>query len=197
MGKRDKRIDAYIARSADFAKPILTHIREVVHAAVPEVEETIKWGMPFFTYHGPLCNMAAFKEHAAFGFWKGGAVLGAKADKAAMGQFGRLTSVRDLGSVRALTAFLKKAKEVNESGEVKARPRKPKPPLPVPPDLAAGLKRSARARATFEKLSPSHRREYVEWIVEAKRPETRSKRLATTLEWLAEGKSRNWKYENC
>lgn len=200
MGTIDPRIDAYIAKSADFAQPILTHLRQVVHSACPEVEETIKWGMPHFMYGGKLmAGMAAFKAHCTFGFWQRDAVAGTGKNDEAMGQFGRITSLKDLPSKAELARLVKKATAFTDSGEkpVRAPKAPPKPPPETPEDLSAALKRNAAARKTFEAFPPSHRREYIEWITEAKRPETREKRLAQTLEWLAEGKSRNWKYERC
>jgi len=201
----DPRVDAYIAKSAEFARPILEHLRDIVHRGCPEVVETIKWGMPFFDHHGPLAMMAAFKEHCAFGFWKAGDLLPDPSNDA-MGQFGRIGAVRDLPAKRILVGYVREAARRNEAAPkkgarkapgAKAPPRQPaRRELRVPDDLAAAFrqKKHAKARATFEGLSPSHRREYVEWIEEAKREVTREKRLATTLEWLAEGKPRNWKY---
>jgi uncharacterized protein YdeI (YjbR/CyaY-like superfamily) len=199
MGRRDPRIDAYIAKSADFAKPILTHIREVVHSAVPDVEETLKWSMPAFMHHGILCGMAAFKQHAAFNLWKGSLVVGSDGDRDAMGQFGRITRVADLPSKKLLTGYIRQAAALNEAGVKTPKVRKPgleRKPIPTtpPPDLAAALKKNAKARATFDGFSPSHRREYIEWVGEAKREETRQRRLAQAIEMLAEGKTRNWKY---
>jgi len=198
MGKRDPRVDAYIAKSAPFAKPILEHIRETVHAAWPEIEETIKWSMPFFDYKGPVCQMAAFKAHCALGFWKGSLILG-KTEKQdeAMGQMGKITSISDLPSKREIARLVKAGAALNEAGVVVKRKPAAKKSLEIPDDLAAALKKNAKARATFEAFSASHRREYIEWIVEAKREETRSRRLAQAIEWLAEGKARNWKYEKC
>ena len=200
MPPPDPRFDAYIAKSAEFARPILEHLRGVVREACPEVEETMKWGAPHFDYRGPLAGMAAFKAHCAFGFWKGALVaeaVGARADRAgeAMGDFGRIASLRDLPPRRELVRWIKAAMALNEAG-VKRTPKAkaPRAPIPVPDDLAAALKRNAKARATWEDFSPSHRREYLEWITEAKTAPTRARRLATTLEWLAEGKERNWKY---
>jgi hypothetical protein len=200
MGKRDPRVDAYVARSAEFARPVLEHLREVVHSACPDVTETIRWGFPHFDAQGMLCSMAAFKAHCAFGFWKGAVLFGDSANgKEAMGHFGRIASVADLPPKRELVRLVKAARKLNEEGAPAARPKPrakaPKPPVEAPADLAAALKRNAKARATFEGLPPSHRRDYVEWIVEAKRDETRQRRLAQAVEWLAEGKSRNWKYE--
>lgn len=194
MGNRDPRVDAYIEKSAEFAGPILTLLREVVHSACPEVLETIKWSMPHFDYRGPLCGMAAFKQHCAFGFWKGSLVVEDASDEA-MGQLGRIESLRDLPPKKTLTAWVKKAMKLNEEG-VKV-PRAPKPKkteTKVPDDLRKALAKNASARAAFKCFSPSHRREYVEWIEEAKRAETRARRLATAIEWMTEGKSRNWKY---
>ena len=199
MGTRDPRIDAIIARSADFAKPILTHLREAVHAGCPDVVETIKWGMPAFEYKGPMCQMAAFKQHCVFGFWKGKLVLeGDYKGEEAMGNFGRVTSLRDLPPKKTLVALVKKAAALNEAGvKVPRTKKRPKPPLETPDELAAAFRqrKHAKARATFEGFSPSQKREYIEWITEAKTDATREKRLATTLEWLAEGKPRNWKYQ--
>lgn len=201
MGTRDPRIDAYIEKSADFARPILSHLRDVIHGACPAVEETMKWSFPHFQYQGMLCAMASFKEHCTFGFWKGSLIVdqgGAPAEKA-MGQFGRITSVRELPPKKVLAGYVKDAMRLNEEG-VKVPRRaaaKPKQALTVPDDLAAALRRNKTAAVNFEAFSPSHRREYIEWITEAKREETRARRVETALEWLAEGKSRNWKYENC
>ena len=201
MPSRDKRIDAYITGSAPFARPILKHLREVVHAACPEVEETLKWSMPAFTYHGILCMMAAFKAHAAFHLWKGSLiVMGSDADREpAMGHFGRLTDVAQLPSKKVLSGYIRQAMRLHEAGiRVPTKPKpKPRPAPTVPADLRSAMARSAKARATFQGFSPSQRREYIEWIVEAKQPGTRARRVATTIAWLSEGKRRNWKYENC
>jgi len=195
---RDPRVDAYIARQADFARPILEHLRTAVHAACPEVEEAIKWGMPAFLLKGrPLANMAAFKAHASFGFWRARDVLGDASLDGAMGQFGRLTSIADLPPRERLDALIRAAAEKAAEGPA-PRPRKPpKPELPVPEELRAALDAEPRAAETFEAFPPSCRREYVEWVSEAKRPETRAKRVAQAVEWMTEGKRRNWKYEGC
>lgn len=198
----DPRVDDYIANAAEFARPILRHLRALVHRACPEATETLKWRMPNFEHAGSiLCNMAAFKAHCAFGFWRKDvqAMVAKDGDKTdvAMGHLGKIASLADLPGDDVLSRYLKFAVERAESG-TRARPvAKPKPALPVPADLAAALQKNRKAAAAFEKFSLSHRREYIEWITEAKRDETRQKRLATTLKWLAEGKSRNWKYANC
>jgi len=199
MGKRDRRIDAYIQKSAAFARPILAHLREVVHAACPDVEETLKWSMPAFDHEGPLCSMAAFRQHATFGFWKGALIVDPKTRKSdeAMGDLGRISSVKDLPGKRVLTGWVKRAMKLNADG-AKAPPRKaakPRKPLAVPADLRAALAKNRKATATFEAFAPSHRREYIAWIVEAKREETRARRLAQAIAWLALGKTRNWKHE--
>ena len=196
MSSRDPRIDAYIAKSAPFAKPILTYIRKAVHAGCPDVEETMKWSFPHFMYKGMLCSMASFKEHCAFGFWKGSLLeaSGTK-DKDAMGQFGRITSIRDLPNERALVKLVKQAARLNDEGVSVLRERRVKPPLRTPPDLMAALKKNKKALATYEDFSESMRREYVDWITEARTEETRTRRLETAVEWMAEGKGRNWKYE--
>jgi uncharacterized protein YdeI (YjbR/CyaY-like superfamily) len=197
MGTRDPRIDAYIARQADFARPILTHLRDVVHAACPDVEEALKWSAPFFMYHGPLCNMAAFKQHCSFGFWKGALVVGRASgeDDRAAGQFGRITSVKDLPSKKEITAYIRKAMKLNEAGVTVPKATRSRPALPVPPELTAALAKNRIAREVFEAFSPSHKRDYSEWIADAKRDETKAARVKQAVEWMAEGKPRHWKYQ--
>jgi len=208
MGKHDPRIDAYIARSAEYARPILTHLRAVVHEACPDVEEAMKWSFPNFLYHGMFCSMAAFKEHCAFNFWKGELVLGAKGRGAekAMGQFGRLRAISDLPPKKVLAGYLKTAMKLNEEGvkppwllkrnaAKSAKASKPAKPEAIPADLAKALKGNAAARAAFAKFPPSHRREYVQLITGAKREETRRRRLEKAIALIAEGKPQNWKYE--
>jgi uncharacterized protein YdeI (YjbR/CyaY-like superfamily) len=202
MGKRDPRVEAYIADAPGFARPILNHIRDLVHAACPKVEETMKWSSPNFGYKGMLCSIAAFNRHCSLGFWKGELVLEKTAGGArgeGMGHFGRIIAVSDLPNDKVLLRHIRKAVQLNEAGISKPMtPRsKAKKNLVVPHDLEAALKKNRKALATFEKFSYSHKREYVEWITEAKREETRQKRLVITMEWLAEGKPRNWKYLNC
>jgi uncharacterized protein YdeI (YjbR/CyaY-like superfamily) len=198
MGTRDPRFDQYIARAPEFARPILAHLREVVHAACPEVKETMKWSSPHFDYKGPLCHMAAFKQHCGFGFWKGALVVGKEvASDDAAGQFGRLTSVADLPPDDVLAGYVREAKRLNDEGvksPARAKPAETKE-LAVPDDLAAALRGNPAALAAFEAFSPSKRKEYVEWITEAKSAATRTKRLDTAIEWIAEGKARHWKYE--
>ena len=202
MATTDPRIDVYIQGSADFARPILEHLRKLIHKACPGVVETIKWSRPFFEYGGAtLCHIDGFKQHCAFGFWNApllkdpAGVLHIK-DKNAMGHLDRITSLKDLPADKILIALIKEAAALNEQG-VKMPARAAKPPkaaLPVPPALASALKKNKKAGEVFAAFPPSHRREYIEWITEAKTDETRDKRIATTLEWLVEGKSRNWKY---
>ncbi len=203
MGKRDPRVDEYIANSADFAKPILRHIRQQLHTHCPECGETIKWGFPHFDYQDKIfCGVAAFKAHCAFGFWLGSLMnIDAKAEKA-MGQFGRITSMADLPDDKTFAQLIKTAMKLQESGAKAPARAKPKAegeraPLVVPAALAAGLKKNKAANAVFEGFTYSKRKEYIEWINEAKTEATRDKRLAQALEWIAEGKSRNWKYQNC
>ena len=199
MATKDPRIDAYIAKSADFAKPILKHLRKVVHAGCPGVVETMKWSMPHFDYKGVMCGMAAFKEHCAFGFWKESLVFNGDkaAEKTAMGSFGCIKTLADLPSERTLIGYVKKAAALNEAGiktPGRTQPKK-KEPLAVPDDFRAALKKNAKARKTFENFPPSKRREYLEWVTGAKREETRHERLATSIEWMAAGKTRHWKYQ--
>lgn len=215
MGHHDARIDDYIARSAGFAQPILRHLREAVHATCPEVEESLKWGMPSFGYRGRiLCSMAAFKQHAGFGFWQGARVIAeapAKPDKASaragvdgkvsegMGQFGRLKELSDLPDPRALAGYVTKAMKMIDEGVPRpsAKVAATRAPVVVPEDLATGLNSHAEAHATFDRFPPSQQREYIDWITGAKRDDTRQRRLAQAIEWLGEGKPRNWKYMDC
>jgi uncharacterized protein YdeI (YjbR/CyaY-like superfamily) len=194
MGKKDPRIDAYIAKQRDFAKPILTYLRAVVHEGCPQVEETLKWSSPAFMYEGILAGFAGFKEHAAFGFWRHELLLRERSGEA-MGSFGRLTSVKDLPSKKELLALVKKAMELNETGAKAPRmAKKPRKAIPMPADLKAALARNKAAKGKYEDFSPSHRREYLEWITEAKSDDTRARRVKQAVEWMAEGKPRNWKY---
>lgn len=195
----DPRVDAYIANSAEFAQPILAHLRAVIHAACPEVTETIKWSMPNFEHHGLLCNFASFKQHCAFGFWKGELLLAAADDKGkeAMGQFGRITSVQDLPSKKVLAAYIKKAMQLNEEGVKVARPKAAPRELVVPDYFIAALEDNPAAYEVFNGFSSSAKRDYCDWLTEAKTEATRDKRMAQAVEWIAEGKKRHWKYESC
>jgi hypothetical protein len=198
MGTRDKRIDTYIEKSPEYARPILTYLREVVHEACPEVVEEMKWSRPHWSYKGLMCGAAAFKQHCAFGFWKGSLIFDT-GDKDGMGHFGRLTSVKDLPPKRLLIGYIREAKRLNEEGIEVEKPKrsKEKKELVVPAYFTAAVKKNKKALAAFEAFPYSHKKEYVEWVTEAKTEETRDRRMATTVEWLAEGKSRNWKYEKC
>lgn len=190
---KDPRIDDYIAKAAPFARPILTHLRALVLATFPDAEETIKWGMPHFVVGGKnLAGLAAFKAHCAF------VIHGQGRQGDAMGQYGKIASFADLPDDAVLAERLRAAHADRTSGaKAKAAPRQPKAELPVPPEFQAALDANPAAKAVLGGFAPSHRREYVQWIVEAKRPETRDKRIAQAIEWLAQGKKRNWKYENC
>lgn len=196
------RVDAYIEKSADFAKPILSKLRKLFHQACPAVEEKIKWGVPHFDYKGMLGGMAAFKQHVGFGFWKSELIkdthkLFDRGPKASMCTV-KIANVKDLPPDKVLLSYIKQAVELNDDGtKVEKKKKAPKPPPTVPPDLKSALAKNRKAAATFENFPPSCRREYIEWITEAKRDETRKKRLATAIEWMNEGKSRHWKYKNC
>jgi uncharacterized protein YdeI (YjbR/CyaY-like superfamily) len=201
MATKDKRTDAYIAKSADFAKPILCHLRELVHKACPDVEEKMKWSFPHFDYKGMMCSVAAFKEHCAFGFWKASLMKDAtkfmRVGETGMGQLGKIKSLDDLPSDRVLLSYIKEAVKLNDAGtKLPARKQTPagKKDLRVPEDLKKALSKSKRAQTTFNGFSYSNKKEYVEWLAEAKTDPTRAKRLATAIEWMAEGKIRNWKY---
>lgn len=194
---RDPRFDDYIGRQADFARPILEHIRERMHAACPDVEEAIKWGMPHFSYKKkPLAGMAAFKAHASFGFWRRGE-RDPQAKDDAMGDYGRITSLADLPDDSAFAAKVREAMAQIDAGAKTVRTKTAKAEIPMPDDLAAALAANDAAQATFDGFPPSCRREYLEWVTEAKRPETRQKRITQAVEQMAEGKRRHWKYENC
>lgn len=197
---QDSRIDVYIERAAPFAQPILRQLREAVHAACPEVEESIRWNMPSFTYAGAiLCQMAAFKQHASFGYWKHALVMGDGVERKGMGSYGKMVSTKDIPPNKRLLAHIRKAMKLNEDGGKPPAARKSaaKPAAETPAELVAGLKKNKAAKVTFDALPPSCKREYIEWITGAKREGTRAKRLAQTIVWLSEGKRRNWKYENC
>ncbi|MDQ2931917.1 MAG: YdeI/OmpD-associated family protein [Gemmatimonadota bacterium] len=196
MPKTDPRVDAYIARSADFANPILARVREMVHEACPDVEETIKWGSPFFDYKGQMmCAIAAFKAHCALIFWKAPLIDGlpANGDKS-RGSVGRITSLRELPTKKQFDGWIKAAMKLNDAGVTVKRSRAKKPEAKVPKELAAALAKNRKATAAFAKFTPGQRRECCDWISEAKREETRAKRVAQAIEWIAEGKTRNWKY---
>lgn len=195
----DPRIDAYIAEAADYARPILAELRQRVHAACPDVVETIKWRNPSFDYRGLLCGMAAFKRHCAFGFWKHDLVVGkSAAAEAAWGSLGKLTSIADLPPKAAMAKLIKRAMQLNVDG-VKAPRAKtaPKAAVKMHPEFQQALGKHARARANFAAFSPSCKREYLSWIAEAKQDATRARRIADAVAWIAEGKHRNWKYMNC
>jgi uncharacterized protein YdeI (YjbR/CyaY-like superfamily) len=200
MGTTDPRIDAYIEKSAEFAKPILAHLRAVVHAACPTAEETMKWSFPHFMYGGGiLCSMASFKAHCAFGFWNGGQVVGDEQRERAMGHFGRITSLADLPPKKEIAGYVKEAMKLSDAGVKRpsaSRTGRPKA-VAVPEALTRALETHPEAQTAFERFSPSHRREYAEWVADAKTEATRTKRVSTAVEWLAEGKARNWKYEKC
>jgi uncharacterized protein YdeI (YjbR/CyaY-like superfamily) len=202
MATKDRNVDSYIEKSASFAQPILKHLRKLIHKACPGVEEVIKWSFPNFDYHGAiLCSMAAFKQHCAFGFWKASimkdpeGILQIK-DRNAMGHLDKITSIKDLPSEKILIAYIKEAARLNEE-KVKLPARKktidPKE-LKAPDALVKAVQKNKKAKTTFESFSPSHKKEYIEWITEAKTDDTRNKRIATAVEWMTDGKSRNWKY---
>jgi uncharacterized protein YdeI (YjbR/CyaY-like superfamily) len=198
MPVTDPRIDAYIEKAAPFAQPILVRLRRAVHKACPEVTETLKWSVPAFEYQGILCGMAAFKAHCIFNVWKAPLVKEQlpKASADALERIGRIESVKELPSEAVLVQIIKKAAAINEAGlKVPQAPRAKKPPVRVPPDLKTALAKRPKVATKFEAMSPSHKREYVEWITEAKGADTRARRVTQTVDWVAEGKSRNWRYE--
>ncbi len=200
---KEKVIDSYISKSADFSKPILVHLRELIHKACPNVEEKIKWSFPHFDYKGEMmCSMAAFKQHCAFGFWKASlmkdSVLIENAlSESAMGHLGRLTSITDLPADKKIISWIKEAMKLNDLGiklpsRIKTTIKKE---LEVPGDMIKALSKNKKAMQTFEAFAYSHKKEYIQWICEAKTEVTRDKRIASAVEWISEGKGRNWKYE--
>ena len=202
MPSTDKRIDEQIANAPDFAQPIMRHLRTLVHTACPDAEETIKWGRPFFLHNGRmLCAIAAFKQHCGFGFFGPGMSAVMKAAKMpaedSAGSIGRITSLSDLPPDAQLLAWIRQAAELAASNAPSRAPAKPRADLPVPRELTSALAKSPAAKKQFSSFTPGCRREYAEWITEAKRPETRDRRVAQAVEWIAEGKTRNWKYKNC
>jgi len=201
MPTTDPFVDAYIEKSKDFAKPILKHIRALVHDACPDVVETKKWSFPHFDYKGMMCSMASFNEHCAFGFWKQSLIDDAvfPAEKTAMGSFGRIRSIADLPDAKMMKKLIGDAMKLNDDGikVAKPKPTGEKKELVVPDVLLEALATNDAAADTFNNFPYSKKKDYVEWITEAKTDATREKRLATTLEWLAEGKARHWKYQNC
>jgi uncharacterized protein YdeI (YjbR/CyaY-like superfamily) len=203
------KVDAYLATVRPFALPIMEYLRELIHKGCPGVEETIKWSRPFFEYRGAiLCNISAFKEHCSFGFWgeEIGAVLSEEkiVQEGGMGSLGRITTIKDLPPNKQMLSLIRQAAGFIDRGEytspITARHKvvkAPKPAAETPAELEAALKKNKKAAAAFAAFSPSCKREYTDWIAEAKRPETREKRISTAVEWIAEGKQRNWKYQNC
>ncbi|MEE9434302.1 MAG: YdeI/OmpD-associated family protein [Sphingorhabdus sp.] len=198
MAKTDPRVDAYIDKAQPFAQPVLTHLRELVHNKLPDVEEAVKWGMPFFTLGGKnLANMAAFQRHAIFGFWEGLEIKTPKVGEA-MGHFGCIRSLEDLPPDDEFSAIIQLAAE--QLQKPKPAQRKSKKPVKVPPlpgDFAAAIAANGKAQSVWDDFAPSHKRDYIEWIAGAKREETRERRLTQALGWIAEGKDRNWKYRSC
>jgi uncharacterized protein YdeI (YjbR/CyaY-like superfamily) len=196
---REPRIDAYIARAQPFARPILEHVRKRVHAAVPEAEETVKWGAPAYTLGGKILLItAAFKQHAAVNFWRGQELRGQESAADAMGQFGKLTSLDDLPADNELDRLIREAAELAKTAPAPRKAKHPaKPPPEMHPDFAAALAKAPKAKAALDGFSPSAQRDYLEWVAEAKQDSTRNKRIATAVEWLSEGKKRHWKYEKC
>jgi uncharacterized protein YdeI (YjbR/CyaY-like superfamily) len=207
--KANPKVDAYIAKSADFAQPILRHLRNLVHKACADVVEEMKWSRPFFLHGGViLCNISAFKAHCSFGFWGAeiGKALAAEGvvRESGMGSLGRITSVKDLPAEKKLLGYIKQAAKLIDAGlgdnrMVLARRlvKAPKAPVEIPAEFTAALRRDRKAAAAYAAFSPSCQREYAEWIAEAKRPETRERRIAQAVEWIGEGKQRNWKYQEC
>lgn len=203
---RDARVDAYIEKAARFAQPVLTHLRKLMHQACPRATESVKWGMPFFVQQGViLCHMAALKQHCAFGFWGPEMKKVLKRDglhsSDAMGVLGRIAKLKDLPPDKELLAYMRHAADLVESGDRTKSIERPKKkvqrPLRMPSELAAALKKNKLATKAFAEFSPSCRREYADWVAEATRPETKAKRVEQAVDWIAKGKTRNWKYEHC
>ncbi len=197
MKNTNPEVDTYIKKAQPFAQPILKHVRQLMHTGCPELTETIKWGMPHFEYHGVIASMAAFKEHAVFGFWKEDLIPGMKQyikEKEAMGSWGRITSLKGIPPDKEIIAFVRDAAELNEKG-VKSPKRAPKPVVVnMPDDFMSAIRANKKAHATYESFSPSNKRDYADWINVAKSDETRKERMETAIQWMSEGKPRMWKY---
>src|SRR4051812_20916329 len=203
MGKKDTRVDAYIAKKAAFAQPILKELRAIIHEAHPDIDEDIKWGAPAFMHKGIVCIIAGFKEYVGVNFWKGALIVPSMARRATddkdMKQLEKIHSVDEIPPRKKIIEYVQAAVKLNEGGvptpnRGKAATARKRAPLRTPPSLAKALARNAKAKSTYEGFSPSHKREYVEWIADAKTEETRERRIEQALGWLAEGKPRNWKY---
>ena len=201
MTKKNTRVDSYISKSEDFAKPVLIHFRKLIYTACPDVEEKIKWGFPHFDYKGMMCSMAAFKKHCAFTFWKAELmrdetlIVNAESESA-MGHFGKITSLKELPSDKKIIGYIKEAMILNEK-EIKLPQKKvtaTKKEIAVPDYFLKKLRSNKKAFSTFKAFSPSHKREYIKWVIEAKTDETKNRRIQTAIEWMSEGKPRNWKY---
>lgn len=202
MAKKDTRIDDYIAKAQPFAQPILQHLRDLIHKAVPDVQENIKWGMPSFEYKGQFCHFAAFKQHAVLGLWKTALLddpdgyLQERASQGgdAMGNLGRITCLADLPPDDIILQFFLKAKKLNDEGVKIVKPKKERVELDIPQYFSVALKGNQAAQTTFDQFSPSNKKEYLDWVTGAKTERTRLERLATAIEWMSEGKVRMWKY---
>jgi uncharacterized protein YdeI (YjbR/CyaY-like superfamily) len=196
---REPRIDAYIANAQPFAQPILEHVRERVHIVLPDADETLKWNMPAYTLGGKIVLItAAFKAHVALNFWRGQELRGQDANADAMGQFGKIQSMDDLPDDAKLDRLIREAANLAKSAPAPRKPKHaPKPPIDMHPEFAVALGQAPKAKTMLASFPPSARHEYLEWVAEAKQDATRQKRIATAIEWLSEGKRRNWKYENC
>jgi len=200
MAKKDSRVDAYIAKAQPFAQPVLKHLRKLIHQTCPEVQETIKWSFASFDYKGPFVSFAAFKQHCAFGFWKAALMKDGKNLEAnqenSMGHLGKITSLKDLPSDKIIIAYLKEAMKLNDTG-TKLPPRKKitsEKELITPNYLKTALSKNKKAKEQWEIFTPGKKKEYISWLTEAKTEETRNKRMEQAIEWIAEGKIRNWKY---
>jgi uncharacterized protein YdeI (YjbR/CyaY-like superfamily) len=200
MAKKDPRVDAYIAKAQPFAQPILKHLRKLIHQTCPDAQETIKWSFASFDYKGPFVSMASFKQHCAFGFWKAALMKNGKkleeSQENSMGHLGKITSMKDLPSDKIIIGYLKEAMKLNETG-AKLPPRKKiteSTALPVPSYLKTALGKHKKAKEQWDNFTPGKKKEYITWLTEAKTEETRNKRMEQALEWISEGKIRNWKY---
>jgi uncharacterized protein YdeI (YjbR/CyaY-like superfamily) len=195
-------LDDYLAKSAGFAKPIMQHLRELLHETCPEIVEEIKWGIPHFDYKGEMmCIFAAHKNHCSFTFWKESLMSDQKFKEnpslqASKRYLGKIISLSDLPSDKQLVAYIKEAMALNENG-VKLVPRKSEKPknIAIPDYFAKELAAKPKVKKIFDSKSDSFRKDYLVWITDAKTETTRQKRIAESLEWIAEGKGRFWKYD--
>lgn len=195
--------DQYIDLQADFARPILQHLRTLIRSACPDGIEEFKWNFPHFTYKGViLCHLGAFKSHLSVGFWLSAIMddpdgILQTSERESMGNLGRIKRMEDLPAPEVLVRYVHHAMDLIDQGRklpsVKEKPKDRT--LSIPKILETMLDANPKAKGTFESFSYSAKKDYTLWIDEAKTEATKIKRATQAVEWLEEGKKRHWKYE--